>query len=91
MDMKRLLEDFKAYVDQMDDVSIKKSIDCAIQNSANSYILNGESVERRENKRQFSVKKHLQIRHTLQTYGFCSGNRDDISTYFNMSEENNVA
>lgn len=41
MDMKLLFDDFKKYVDSMDDYDIKRSIADAIEHTSNSYILDG--------------------------------------------------
>lgn len=43
MDMKTLFEDFKMYVDSMDESAIKRSIAQAMEHTSNSYLLDGIS------------------------------------------------
>lgn len=47
MDMKKLFEDFKKHVEQLDDDAIKQSISRAVEHSINSSSLECEAEKRR--------------------------------------------
>ena len=40
MDIKKLFDDFKTYVDAMDEQAVKENIENAVKHTQNSYVLN---------------------------------------------------
>lgn len=72
MKMKSLLDDFKKYVDAMDEQDIKENIINAIEHTSNSYILDGQIGDSKNNYINSSVQKISPSYHSKKKYGFCS-------------------
>ena len=72
MKMKSLLDDFKKYVDAMDEQEIKENIANAIEHTSNSYILDGQTGDIRSDYVDSSVQKISPSYRSKKKYGFCS-------------------
>lgn len=83
MKMESLFDDFKRYVDAMDVQAIKENIANAIEHTSNSYILDGQIDDSKNNYMNSATQKILPVYHSRKLYAFCSM---DVS-YASMSYE----
>lgn len=91
MNMQKLFDDFKKYVDAMDDYAVLKSINDAVSDTANSYIFDGISENGREVYAKSSTQEVTPIIDSKSNYAFSSIEVDCSQNQYSLSEIGGIA
>lgn len=91
MNMQELFDDFKKYVDAMDDYAVLKSIGDAVLDTSNSVILDGISENETGIYAKSSTQEVSSIGDSKCNYAFSSIAVDCSQTQYKLSETGGVA